>query len=129
MKTRFCESLLILLGCAVALAAQTQRNDTSSWNTYRNENNGFELKYPHNWHVQASSGSGPEIIILTEPASAGAPHVSLTLAVQKNQNPGKLSIAEWFAEQLKKIKSSPAASGRAMVGSQPAVFMENTNSF
>src|SRR3954464_4568648 len=100
MKRRLFGSLLALLCCASVVFGQTPAVDTSNWKTYRSANNGFELKYPENWHVQAATGSGPEIIILAEPPRVGESHAQLTLAIQKNQNPQKLSIAEWFAEQL-----------------------------
>jgi hypothetical protein len=49
----------------------------------------------------------------------------LTLAIQKDQNPKKLSIEEWFAEQLKLQHASPESSGHVTIGAQAAVFMDN----
>jgi len=51
------------------------------------------------------------------------------LAVQKNQNPKKLSIEQWYADQMKLMNAHPESSGNVTIGGQPAVFMENTNSF
>jgi hypothetical protein len=104
--------------------------DTSAWKTYRNEKHNFEVRYPETWGVNSGSGMGVDIITIRgKPLRGEEPVASLTLAIQKDQNPKKLSIEEWFAEQLKLQHASPESSGHVTIGAQAAVFMENTNSF
>jgi hypothetical protein len=103
--------------------------DTSAWKTYRNEKWAFEVRYPETWRVNAGSGTGADIITIAKPFRTGEPNASLTLAVQKNQNPKKFSIEQWYSEQMKLMKVHPESSGNVAVGGQPAVFVENTNSF
>jgi hypothetical protein len=103
--------------------------DTSAWKTYRNEKHGFQVKYPETWTVNAGSGTGPDIIAIGKRARGEEPNASLTMAIQKNQNPKKLSIEEWFADQMKLMHAQPESGGHITIGGQAAIFMENTNSF
>jgi hypothetical protein len=106
-----------------------QRVDTSAWKTYRNEKYGFEIKHPETWPVQALRGTGPDIIVIGYVVSQGKPVASFTLTIQKNQNPKRLSIEEYFANQLKLANATPASWGNITIGGQPAMYMENSNSF
>jgi hypothetical protein len=103
--------------------------DTSAWKTYRNEKHGFEVRYPETWKVNAGSGTGADIFTIANLLRNGEPNASLTLAVQKDRNPKKLSIEQWYADQMKLMNAHPESSGNVAIGGEPAVYMENTNSF
>ncbi|HEU5401263.1 MAG TPA: hypothetical protein VFU86_07900 [Terriglobales bacterium] len=117
-----------LLGATLAGRAQQGGSslDVAKWKTYHDEQNSFDLKYPPDWHVSWSSGPGQKLIAINSPEQHKVP---FTVAVQMNQNPKKLSIEDWFADQLKRMNTKPESQGETKVGNQPAVFMENTNSF
>jgi hypothetical protein len=112
----------------IAESKTVQSPDISKWKSYRNEKYGFEVKYPATWAAHSGSGSGAEIITLAGPFS-GSERPSLNLMIQPNMNPRKLSINEWSADQLRRLKTKPENTGQLTIGSQPAIFMENTNSF
>ena len=105
-----------------------QAPNTSKSKIYRNEKYGFQVEYPKIWAVHSGSGSGAEIITLAGPFR-GSQRPSLNLAIQPNINPRKLSIDEWFADQLRVLGTKPESTGRSIIGGQPAIWMENANSF
>jgi len=68
------------------------------------------------------------IIHFRKPHRDREPDVYLALGVQEGQNPNRLSIEQYFAQQLQAMKTIPPPTGHVTVGGQPAVFLENTNS-
>ena len=108
--------------------ADTSRSaDTSKWKLYRNEKYGFQVRYPETWAVSSSRGDSPEIISFRGPYR-GVIGPALTVAVQPNMNPHKLSIEEWFAEQMRAVDGKKLeATGCSTVAKQPACFFEHAD--
>lgn len=124
----------ILLGALILAAASAAVQaapgaDLTSWNTYRNEPMGFEVMHPANWRVRRTTGTGPESVLLTEVPKAGRPNLSIQFFLQRNINPRRLSLDEWFADQLKIVKAAPAPGAHHTIGGRPAIRMEASGAF
>ena len=98
---------LLLTSIAAAIAqAQTAPPsvDTSGWKTYRNPTMGFEVSHPDTWRATEARGTGPEMVLLGQPSTPGTPRRVLQFWVQRKMNPQGLTIEQWYAEQLSRLK-------------------------
>jgi hypothetical protein len=122
-------SLLLAIVVAAAPVQAASRVDMASWNTYRSEPMGFEVMHPTNWRVRRTTGTGPESVMLNEASRTGKPGLSIQFFLQKNINPRRLSLDDWFADQLKVVKAAPGAGAHSVIGGRPAIRMEASGTF
>lgn len=77
--------------------------DTSGWQTYRNDQFGFSLKYPPGWQMYSGGQGGPAVFIgLGNPLSDTAAY-GIKIFVQ--QNPQALSSGEYVHQMLSADKA------------------------
>src|SRR5215470_3152913 len=108
-------------------AKPSKSPDTSKWKLYRNERYGFQVKNPETWVVSYSRGTPPEIIYFRGPYR-GVIGRALNVTVQLNMNPRKLSIEEWFSEQMRAVDDQKLeAKGCSIIGGQRACYFEYLN--
>ncbi len=115
--------LVFSIGTALTLAQSPSRTDTSGWKTYRNETMGFEARYPNTWHVRLSTGSMESVSFDTTP-EVGKPNKSVQFFIQRQINPKGLSIDQWSADQLRKLKAMPPPTTETFIGGRPTIRME-----
>lgn len=102
--------------------------DTSGWKVYRNETMGFEVKHPTSWKVGLVTGS-MEGVNLGPTPEVGKANVSIQFIIQRKMNPKGLSIAQWYADQLKMFKSMQPPPENTFIGGRPAVRRERKSTF
>src|SRR5438067_11474464 len=104
--------MAIAIGLLTApLSAQAQQApvNTSKWKLYQNSEYGFEIKCPDSWRVNVSEGTTTPatqpaqktrvtMIDIRKPHGENEPAIYLTVGIQENQNPQKLSIGNYFAQ-------------------------------
>jgi hypothetical protein len=121
---------------AGAAKSGTSVVDTSKWKLYRNAQYGFEVNYPDTWHINVSEGTTGStdqptkktkvtMIDIRKPHGEDELAVYLTVGVQENENPQRLSIDDLFTHEMNKMNSKPQKSGATTIGGQPAIWMEN----
>lgn len=120
--------LLFGLAASAAYPQSPPQIDISDWKTYRNETMGFETKYPGTWHARSVTGRGPETVLLGETPQVGKARLAAQFWVQRQINPRGLLIEQWYADQLRKLKSAPLPTSNASVGGRSAVRMESNGS-
>ncbi|HEV8309062.1 MAG TPA: hypothetical protein VGW35_15475 [Methylomirabilota bacterium] len=120
--------VVLVLGVTATVAPAQARPpvDISGWKTFRDDAMGFEVKHPPGWNVARSTGT-LEGILLGKPRQAGEEQVSLQFFVQRDLNPNGLTIEQWYADQLRKIRTLPSRTTDTVIGGRPTIRMENTN--
>jgi hypothetical protein len=89
---------------------------------------GFETSYPATWHVRQVKGTGIESVTLDETPRVGKSHLAVQFWVQRAANPQGLSIEQWHAAQLRRMKAPALPTIRTSLGGRPAIRMEAAGS-
>ena len=118
-----CILIFNISACGTATQSPSQI-DTSGWKSYRNETMGFEVMHPDTYHVQSSTGTGPETVSLSETPKIGKPNVSVQFFIQRNINPKGLSIDQWYTDQLKNYKATQPSTTSTIIGARSAIRRE-----
>jgi len=122
-------ALLLGVTATVTSAQAPPPLDTSGWKIFRDATMGFEVKAPPSWGVGRTTGT-MESVLLGERALVGKPTLRLQLIVQRDINPSGLSIDQWYADQLKRLKvSTPPPSNPTVLGGRRAIRREMTGAF
>ncbi len=79
------------------------KDETDNWNTYRNEEYGFKIKYPENWIVSEDEECGYQFRKNFETiASFGEVDSHEKICIDVADNKEKVSLEEYFEEQKEK---------------------------
>lgn len=128
MKCRTVFAAIVAFSLTVVFAGADARAqiDTAAWTSYRNDAMGFEVRHPPMWRV--STAQGPEMVVLGEPREPGKPQRAVQFWVQRQMNPRGLSIEEWAADQLRRLKAPSTPVTTTSLGGRPAIRMDSAGS-
>lgn len=130
LSVRTLSAVVAMFGLAatVALAQSPNETDTTGWKDFRNQEMGFETRYPGTWHVRSVKGTGPESVLLDETPRAGKPHLAVQFWVQRHINPRGLPVQRWYEDQLRKMSAAPPPTVIVSIGGRPTLRAETTGS-
>ncbi|HOX30008.1 MAG TPA: hypothetical protein P5080_01645 [Candidatus Paceibacterota bacterium] len=91
-----------------------ETDKTADWQTYRNEEYGFELKYPKEWAIAKNS---EEIVSIGDQASNSGFHIEAL------PNKGKLPFDQWYKQEVSSGNNTGYESKKVIInGSEAEVF-------
>jgi hypothetical protein len=127
---RFITGALVLgLAATVAVAQSPSPVDTAGWTTYRNDTLGFEVRHPATWIVGLGTGTA-ESVLLNEPRQLGRPSLLIQFFLQRGINPTRLSIDDWYADQMKKVNATTTPpTTHTLIGGRATIRREIEGSF
>jgi hypothetical protein len=88
--------------------------DTSNWNTYRNEEYGFEFKYPNNWKSRDNLtdiiGPADSILPFVLPENPADMTGTCKVSIGRFDNPDNLSLSDWLKQAEEETGALPPIS-------------------
>ena len=117
----------------VGFAQPSAQIDTSDWASYRNEQFGFEVKYPKSLHERGITGTVNDVpverVAFNTTPVVGKSQEGIQFAIQRGINPSGLSFDRWSADQLRKFNKAPPQSKNMVIGGRPAIMLNYTSTF
>ena len=134
MNQKGISSILIIVGVLVlggvsygAYYWWQKQNETASWQTYRNEEYGFEVEYPEEWEVLiAKTEDSIFTTFYFKDFKSGSPQNEyLMISISIGPNSKGLIIDEWLTIETNK-KPVYQKTGEAIVGGQKALILNTS---
>lgn len=117
-------ALVLRLSLCPASAQTPTAAETSGWTVYKDTTIGFQARVPAGWRVSTASGTGAPTVSFDETASPGQARRSVQFWVQRNANPTRLPITDWYAQQVRATTSRPPDVTVTSLGERPALRRE-----
>ncbi|MFH0854337.1 MAG: PsbP-related protein [bacterium] len=102
-------------------ATSTDEIDTSDWKTYRNEEYGFELKYPKEWYIDNTRSSLDEIVF-----DIGIETCESRESIEINKNINNITYDQLREQKIKFYELSTLSISDLIIDGEKAVKIETS---